>query len=79
MKEIHSRNVFITGNVAKPGTYALANGMNVLQCIAVAGGILEYADSKNIVVIRKKRGGEEYHKFNYNDVVKKSDPNRTSN
>ena len=41
VKEIRSRNVFITGNVAKPGTYPLSTGMKVLQCIALAGGVLD--------------------------------------
>ena len=70
VKEIHSRNVFITGNVAKPGTYPLSTGMKVLQCIALAGGVLEYADTANIVVIRNTNGHEQYHKFNYKDVIK---------
>jgi polysaccharide biosynthesis/export protein len=70
VKEVRSRNVFITGNVAKPGTYALSAGMNVLQCIALAGGVLEYADAKNIIVIRTENGRAEYHKFNYGDVIK---------
>lgn len=70
VKEIHSRNVFITGNVSKPATYALNADMTVLQLIAVAGGLLEYADSKNIVVIRNENGHQQYHKFNYNDVVR---------
>src|SRR5262249_18818495 len=46
VKEIHSRNVFITGNVVKPNAYQLATGMTVMQLIALAGGLLEYADSK---------------------------------
>ena len=70
VKEIHSRNVFITGNVAKPGTYPLSTDMNVLQLISLSGGLLEYSDAKNIVVIRKESGAEQYHKFNYKDVVK---------
>ena len=70
VKEIHSRNVFITGNVAKPATYPLTGNMNVLQLIALGGGLLEYADSKNIVIIRSENGHQDYHKFNYNDVVK---------
>jgi polysaccharide export outer membrane protein len=69
VKEIHSRSVFITGNVAKPATYPLNNEMTVLQLIAVAGGILEYADAKHIVVIRTENGRQQYHKFNYKDVV----------
>ena len=70
VKEIHSRNVFITGNVAKPGTYALTTGMNVLQALALAGGLLEYADSKNIVIIRDPKSPSGYYRFNYDDVVK---------
>ncbi len=70
VKEIRSRNVFITGNVAKPATYPLASEMTVLQLIAVAGGILEYADAKNIVVIHTDNGHQQYLKFNYKDVVK---------
>jgi polysaccharide export outer membrane protein len=69
VKEIRSRNVFITGNVAKPATYPLTGEMTVLQLIAVAGGLQEYADSKNIVIIRSDNGRQQYHKFNYKDVV----------
>ena len=69
VKEIRSRNVFITGNVAKPSTYPLNGEMTVLQLIAVAGGLQEYADRGNIVVIHTEGGHQQYHKFNYNDVV----------
>ena len=70
VKAINSRKVFITGNVAKPGNYPLTSGLNVLQLIAMAGGLLEYADKKNIVVIRKGDPADQYFKFNYNDVVR---------
>ena len=71
VKEVHSRKVFITGNVAKPGTFPLGLEMNVLQLIASAGGLLEYADSANITIIGIENGKTQYRKFNYNDVVKK--------
>ena len=70
VKEIHSRKVFVTGKVTKPGTFPLTGDMTVLQVIALAGGLLEYADSKNIAIIRSENGKQEFHKFNYNDVVK---------
>jgi len=77
VKEIHSRNVYITGNVGKPATYPLVGDMNVLQLIALAGGLQEYADAKHIVVIRSEGGRQQYHKFNYKDVVrqKRTDQN----
>jgi polysaccharide biosynthesis/export protein len=70
VKEIHSRKVFITGQVAKPGSYPLSADMTVMQVIALGGGLLEYADAKGIVVIRKEDGREKYFKFNYRDVLK---------
>jgi len=77
VKTINSRKVYITGNVAKPSTYPLADGMTVLQLIAVGGGLLEFADSKNIVVVRKEEGRDMFFKFNYKDVSrqKKLDQN----
>lgn len=70
VREIKSRNVFITGNVTRPGTYPLAGGINVLQLIALAGGLLEYADAKHIVVMRTEQGRQQTYKFNYKDVIK---------
>lgn len=71
VKEIRSRKVFITGNVAKPSSYPLIGEMNVLQLIAQAGGLLEYADSKNIVVMRTENGKQQHFTVNYNDVIKR--------
>jgi polysaccharide export outer membrane protein len=70
VKTINSRKVYITGNVLKPGTYPLNGEMTVLQLIAVAGGLQEYADSKKIVVMRKEEGKDRHFPFNYKDVIK---------
>jgi polysaccharide biosynthesis/export protein len=70
VKEIHSRKVYVTGMVVKGGTFPLSGDMTVMQAIALAGGLQEYADSKNIVIIRKEKGQERYFKFNYKDVLK---------
>ena len=42
----------------------------MLQLIALAGGLQEYADSKNIVITRKEGGQDRYFHFNYKDVLK---------
>jgi polysaccharide biosynthesis/export protein len=70
VKEIHSRKVFVLGNVANPGMVVLNTDMNVLQLIAVSGGLLEFADKENITIIRTDSGQEKRLKFNYNDVLK---------
>ena len=71
VKEINSRKVFITGQVAKPGPYPLTGPTTVLQLIAMAGGVLEYADAKNITVMRTESGKPVSFGFNYKDVVKR--------
>ena len=70
VKAINSRKVFITGSVAKPGPYPLAGPMTVLQLITNAGGLAEYANKKNIVIVRKENGKETTRRFNYEDVMK---------
>ncbi len=44
--EIHSRQVYITGQVQHPGAYAILGDFNVLQLIASAGGLTPYARKK---------------------------------
>jgi polysaccharide export outer membrane protein len=70
VKTINSRKVSILGNVGKAGTYPLTGDMTVLQLIALAGGLQEYADAKGITVMRKQEGRDVVLKFNYKDVVK---------
>ena len=70
VKEIRSRKVSVLGEVSKQGTIPLTRDMNVLELIAEAGGLLEYADRENIVIIRKENGRERRLKFNYDDVIK---------
>lgn len=70
VRAINSRKVFITGQVARPGSYPLTAPTSVLQLIAVAGGLTDYADSKNVVILRKEKGRPTSLKFNYQDVRK---------
>jgi len=74
VKEIHSRNVYITGNVAKPSTYPMSGEMTVLQLIAVSGGLLDWAKSKDISIIRMENGKQRVFKFNFKDVVDQKRP-----
>ena len=71
VKQINSRKVFITGNVERPGPYPLGGPTTVLQLIALAGGLREYADSKHIVIMRVEKGVSVSLPFNYNDISKR--------
>jgi polysaccharide export outer membrane protein len=66
--EIHSRQVYITGQVQHPGSYPILGDFNVLQLIASAGGLTPYARKKRIVIL----DGENHQvaQFDYASAAK---------
>lgn len=54
--EVHSKLVYVTGEVERPGAYPLLASMNVVQLIARAGGVTPFARSKKVSVLRKQSG-----------------------
>jgi protein involved in polysaccharide export with SLBB domain len=42
--------------------------MTVLQLISVAGGLREFADGRNITILRDEGGSQRVFKFNYREV-----------
>jgi polysaccharide export outer membrane protein len=70
VKEVRSRKVFITGNVERPGPYVLSGAMTVVQLIAMAGGVREYADSSHIIIVRQEGNEQKRIKFNYDGLLK---------
>jgi len=69
VREINSLKVFITGEVTKPGTYPITSATTVMQLISLAGGLREYANSKNIMIMRKEGDKQTSLKFNYKEVA----------
>jgi polysaccharide biosynthesis/export protein len=68
--EIRSRRVNIIGQVVRPGTFALIQQMGVLDVIAEAGGLKDFAKKKQIYVLRETSAGRRIRlDYNYRDVV----------
>jgi polysaccharide export outer membrane protein len=70
VRQINSRKVFVTGQVAKAGSFPLTSPTTVMQALAMAGGLSEYAKGGDIVVMRTEGGKTQTFKFNYKDVIK---------
>ena len=68
VRAINSRRIFVTGRVTTPGGHLLKGPLTVMQAIALAGGVTEYADAKNITVLRTVNGRTSRFPFNYKDV-----------
>lgn len=68
VQQVNSQKFNILGQVARPGSYAIANSPTVLDAIALAGGFRDFAKKKNIYVLRQSATGETRIPFNYKDV-----------
>ena len=49
------RSYFVRGEVRSPGRFPLTTGMTLLQAVVTAGGFTEYADERDVRVIRGER------------------------
>jgi polysaccharide export outer membrane protein len=58
IKEYHSKEIYVLGEVRKPGLYHLTGRATLLELISQAGGLTEKG-GENLTVIRGGRQGEE--------------------
>lgn len=50
--DINGSRVYVTGMVTHPGAFPLRSSMDVLQALAMAGGLAEFADRGEITILR---------------------------
>jgi len=69
--EIRSQRINVLGQVLRPGTYSLIPPMSVIDAIATAGGLREFAKPNKTYVLRVLPNGQkERLKFEYKNVLK---------
>ncbi|PYU50475.1 MAG: sugar transporter [Acidobacteria bacterium] len=66
---IGSQRIYLMGEVTRAGAYPLLPGMTLLQALSSAGGFTQFANTKNIYLLRVENGKQVKHPFNYKDVV----------
>jgi polysaccharide biosynthesis/export protein len=66
VQQVNSKKYSITGGVNKTGSYPLVVPTRVFDALSQAGGFREYANKKDIVIVR----GDRRIKFNWDEVVK---------
>ena len=70
VKQIVSRKIYLIGQVRRPGPMLLLSPMTIAQALSEAGGITEYANGKNILILRNQNGQQTRHTFNYKNFLK---------
>jgi len=71
IKEVNSYQIYVLGEVNKPGKYPLKSKTTLLQAITVASGFTPVAARNKIVVFRFGKDGEGLTKIkaSYDDIV----------
>jgi lipopolysaccharide/colanic/teichoic acid biosynthesis glycosyltransferase/protein involved in polysaccharide export with SLBB domain len=69
VRAVHSFNVSVVGEVREPGRFQLSGHPTVLDLIALAKGLTEYADKRRIVVLRRERGQTRQLPFAYDKLM----------
>jgi polysaccharide export outer membrane protein len=64
--QVNSKKYSVTGEVNRPGQYPLVTPVTIFEALSGAGGFKEFANKKEILVIR----GSEHLKFDYDAYVK---------
>jgi polysaccharide export outer membrane protein len=69
--EATTATAYVTGEVNHPGAVNLQAPLTVLQALAIAGGLKDFANAKNIRILRKDPiTGMQMIPFNYKDALK---------
>lgn len=69
---VHSKVVYFIGQIAKQGAVTFTSNMTVLEAIADAGGVTEFARTNKIYILRKVNGQTEKIHVAYKQAVKGS-------
>ena len=66
--QMNSLMIYVVCKVRNPNRFLLTSNINVLQALALAGGLNEFAERDEIRVFREKDGKTDIFNFNYDDV-----------
>ena len=69
VQEVHSFNVSVIGHVKAPGRYELTSRVTVLDTLAMAGGLTDYADRGRIVILRRDGADTRQIPFAYDKLI----------
>lgn len=69
LREINYPKVYVVGKVIKPGVFLMSGEpLSILQALALSGGMTEFADKGDIIVIRKTGIESQVFHFDYTRV-----------
>lgn len=73
VQEVQSYKVAVVGAVKTPGRFTLRSPATVLECLALAQGLTEFASKERIVILRQNGATTTRIPFNYRKVAEGND------
>jgi polysaccharide export outer membrane protein len=67
---VNSMVIYVLGTVNTPGPITLTQPVNVLQAIALAGGLADFAKENKIKIFREDGESKTVFEFRYGDVAR---------
>jgi polysaccharide export outer membrane protein len=68
--EVRSKVIYLLGEVGKKGPVEMTSGMTLLDAIAAAGGLTDYANAKKMYILRDEAGKHEKILLHYKEALK---------
>ncbi len=69
VKQIGSMTIYVIGRVNAPGRFGINTNINVLQALAMSGGLNPFAKRDRIKVFRQEGGSTRIFTFHYDDIA----------
>ncbi len=73
VRQIQNNKIYVVGKVNRAGEFVATSYVDVMQALAMAGGLNAYASSGNIRILRRVNGQVQSLPFDYDDVAKGKD------
>jgi polysaccharide export outer membrane protein len=67
--QVHSYQVFVQGQVTRPGAYPMTGRTTLVQAIGLAGGFTQFAARGRIIILRPTAAGTERREADYDKIV----------
>ena len=69
LKQIQGNKVYVIGKVNRPGEFVLNRNVDVMQALSMAGGMTQFADAGDIIILRREeQQAQQVYAFDYDEV-----------
>ncbi len=69
LRQLQNNKIFVVGKVNRPGDFVPSHYVDVMQALAMAGGLNAFANADDIKILRRINGEIKSKPFDYDSVV----------